>query len=197
MLIPSAIAASMAGSPAAVAGILTNTFGRASRRHRCRARSSVRVGVVGEVRLDLDRDEAIGSVGLVVDRPQDVGCVADVGDLDLLEDPPRCRAPAAISRRIRSSYWPLATALPKMVGLLVRPRIPIPTRSASFPLSISWRSMKSIHGLWSCSACSRCSVFIIDLLYEVTGAPLARRRRCGRRRSRPSRAARPASPTRA
>src|SRR4029450_11013661 len=41
MLIPSAIAFSMAGIPASVAGILMNTFGRSSRAHSSRARSSV------------------------------------------------------------------------------------------------------------------------------------------------------------
>ncbi len=46
-------------------------------------------GVIGQVGLNLDRDEAIGAIRLVVDRAQDVGGVADVGDLDLLEDPPR------------------------------------------------------------------------------------------------------------
>ncbi len=133
MLIPSAMASSIAGSPAGVAGIFTKTFGRASRCHRCRARSSVRLGVVGQVGLDLDRDEAIGAIGLVVDRAQDVGGVADVGDRDLLVDRAALSWPASISRRISSSYWPLATALPKMVGLLVRPRIPSPTSSAQPP----------------------------------------------------------------
>ena len=86
MLMPSAIAASMAGMPASVAGILMKTFGRSSRDHSSRARASVRVGVLGEVGLDLDAGEAIGPVGRVVDRAQDVRGVADVRDRDLLVD---------------------------------------------------------------------------------------------------------------
>ena len=41
MLMPSAMAPSMAGRPATVAGILTNTFGRSRRDHSSRARASV------------------------------------------------------------------------------------------------------------------------------------------------------------
>ena len=86
MLIPSAIAFSMAGMPASVAGILMNTFGRSRRPHSSRARAKRSVGVLGQVGLDLDAGEAIGPVRIVVDAAQEVGGIADVGHRDLLVD---------------------------------------------------------------------------------------------------------------
>ena len=75
---PAAIVSSIAGRPSSVAGILMNRFGRSTSACRRAASAIVRLGVVGEVRVDLERDPAVLAVALVADGAQDVAGGADV-----------------------------------------------------------------------------------------------------------------------
>ena len=81
-----------------------------------------RVGVVGEVGRDLDRDAAVDAVRGVVDRPEDVGGVAHVVGGDL-ED--RLVGGSRRARRARATWpsyaWPLLMAPAKIVGFVVTP----------------------------------------------------------------------------
>ena len=69
-LIPSARHAAIAGSPAPVAGILTNRLGRSTSHHSSSGLRDGRRGVVGEPGVDLDRHPAVDAVGGLVDRPR-------------------------------------------------------------------------------------------------------------------------------
>ena len=66
-LTPRAVSSSIAGIPAAVAGTLIITLGRASRLHRSSACSIVAVRVVGEVGRALERHEAVAPAAGLVD----------------------------------------------------------------------------------------------------------------------------------
>ena len=118
-----------------------------------------RVGILGKVRLDLDAGEPIGPVGRVVDPAEDVGGVADVGDRDLLVDLARVvarrRSRAGRGRRTGRSRPPWRRSSGCWSARECRRR----PSASSLPLAIRSRSMKSIHGLWSCSAYSRWSAF--------------------------------------
>ena len=96
-LIPSAIAFSMAGMPGRCRGDLDEHVRAIQARPQSPRTLERRVGVLGEVRLDLDAREAIGPVRRVVDAPKDVRGVADVGDRDLLVDPARIVARADLA----------------------------------------------------------------------------------------------------
>ena len=80
MLRPSAIIAWMGPMPSAVAGILTIRFGRwiCSCRSTCRGLGAG--AVVGEPGIDLDADEAVGTVAVVVQLGEDVERAVDVGE---------------------------------------------------------------------------------------------------------------------
>ena len=84
------------------------------------------LGVVREVRVDLERDVAVLAVALVVDGPQDVAGVADVVGGERDEDLLRLGlAASSMNSRIWSSYAsPSAIAPWKMVGLDVTPTTP-------------------------------------------------------------------------
>ena len=71
MLWPSAISSSMAGTPSAVAGILTSRFGVSIRSCSDLASVDGPGGVVGERRGDLERDEPVAAVAGVVDGSQE------------------------------------------------------------------------------------------------------------------------------
>ena len=183
MLMPSAMASSIAGRPGPVAGILTNTFGR----------SEAPTARAPDARVP----------PLSSDRPGSTSIEAKPSAPSPRRRPAAARRPRRRRRRPRSprrcswrrrrprsragsssSYWPVATALAKIVGLLVRPRMPSsPSCSRSRPISISSRSMKSIHGLWSNSACSRCSAFMSSgcLLAPAGSRPPARAARSSSR----------------
>ena len=83
---PAAIVSSIAGRPSRVAGILISRLGRSTSACRRAASAIVRVGVVGQVRVDLERDPAVLAVALVPDRPQHVAGVADVVAREREED---------------------------------------------------------------------------------------------------------------
>ena len=70
-LMPSAIAAVMAGSPSLVAGILISTLGRSTALHSARAEAMVPSVSLARVGLDLDRDPAVGAL-LARERGEDV-----------------------------------------------------------------------------------------------------------------------------
>ena len=82
---PAAIVSSIAGRPSGVAGILISRFGRSTR--ACRRWPLDRaLGVVGEVRVDLERDPAVLAVAFVPHRLQDVAGGADVVTREREED---------------------------------------------------------------------------------------------------------------
>ena len=205
-LMPSAIAPSMAGRPAAVAGILMNTFGRSRRAHRLARARQRRVAVLGQVRLDLDAGEAVGPVRPVVDRAQDVGGVADVGDRDLLVDLAGVVAGLDLAAD-SSSYWPVATALAKIVGLLVRPRMPSSTISRELaardqvavdevdPRALALLGVQPLQRVHDLSVCRpRADRSCLALCPSPAPSDQRRARRVGdvlRRRCRPRPAARP------
>ena len=85
-LTPRAVSSSIAGIPAAVAGTLIITLGRASR-----PQSSTRLldrgrGVVGEVGRAFEGDEAVAPAARLVDRTQQVGGAADVVEREREEE---------------------------------------------------------------------------------------------------------------
>src|ERR1044072_3205038 len=80
MLRPSAIIASIAGTPSGVAGIFTNRFGSSIRSWRPPGGGERGVDLPGQLGSDLDRDEAVGPGGRVVDRAEDGEGGGDVGD---------------------------------------------------------------------------------------------------------------------
>ena len=70
---PAKIAASMAGSPSVVPGILMKRLGLPPRWWRSRAAASVRLRVVGEKRRDLERHPAVDAVGPGEDGLEQIG----------------------------------------------------------------------------------------------------------------------------
>ena len=76
--LPFAIISSIAGSPGFVAGIFTSRLGRSTSSWSRTASATVRLGVVGQARVDLHRDEAVAPAGLLPHGSQEVAGVADV-----------------------------------------------------------------------------------------------------------------------
>ena len=77
-LMPSAMVAVIAGSPARVAGILISTLGRSTILCSSAAWSMVACGVVGQPRVDLDGHAAVDVAGGLVDAGEQVAGVAHV-----------------------------------------------------------------------------------------------------------------------
>ena len=121
-LMPSAMAAVIASRPSTVAGILIMAFGRSTFAHSCLACVDGAGGVVGEARLDLDRDAAVLAAGRVVDRPEDVAArrrrravvISKTASVTLVPG-------AASSATCVVVGLPLASAVAKIVGLVVTP----------------------------------------------------------------------------
>ena len=80
MLRPSLIICLMAGTPSAVAGILTMRLGSVDALVERPCRVDGAGGVGGQGRRDLDRDEAVVAAALVVHRAQHAERVGDVVD---------------------------------------------------------------------------------------------------------------------
>ena len=83
---PAAIVSSIACRPATVAGILMKRFGRSTSFVQADGLGLRLLGVVREVRVDLERDPAVLALALVPDGAQDVARGADVVLGELPED---------------------------------------------------------------------------------------------------------------
>ena len=67
---PSPMSVVTAGRPASVAGTLIMTLGRSIVLEQAAGFGHGGVGIVSEVGIDLDADEAVAGVGFVVDGPE-------------------------------------------------------------------------------------------------------------------------------
>ena len=154
---PAAIESSIAPSPGIVAGIFTKRFGRSTSSWSRVACSNVRLAVVRELGIDLERDEPVDAVRPLPDGPQEIARALDVLDREREEDLLRVVLALELARgAARRTSAPVDSAFSKIVGFDVTPTTASSSISrSSSPVSSISRERESTQTLTPCVATAR------------------------------------------